>query len=142
LSSRSHTDDIRPFFLTESGSGKRVAINPHLVRFVIEINDKTVAIVFDIVAGDLAAALAILSKPILFSFRSTAFKIGTGFMAGAVSSSIRPAERAHAAFGEILGRVAHGSPVPRNWHWQNPSKAVISASPRPSLDVGLIESGP
>ena len=32
---------------TESGSGKRVAINPHLVRFVIEINDKTVAIVFD-----------------------------------------------------------------------------------------------
>ena len=31
----------------ESGSGKRVAINPHLVRFVIEINDKTVAIVFD-----------------------------------------------------------------------------------------------
>jgi hypothetical protein len=34
-------------FLTESGSGKRIAINPHLVRFVIEINDKTVAIVFD-----------------------------------------------------------------------------------------------
>jgi len=34
-------------FLTESGSGKHVAINPHLVRFVIEINDKTVAIVFD-----------------------------------------------------------------------------------------------
>ena len=32
---------------TESGSGKRVAINPQLVRFVIEINDKTVAIVFD-----------------------------------------------------------------------------------------------
>jgi hypothetical protein len=56
--------------------------------------------------------------------------------------SVVPAERAHAAFGEILGRVAHGSPVPRNWHWQNPSKAVISASPRPSLDVGLIESGP
>jgi hypothetical protein len=34
-------------FLTVSGTGKRIAINPHLVRFVIEINDKTVAIVFD-----------------------------------------------------------------------------------------------
>jgi hypothetical protein len=31
----------------ESGSGKRVAINPHLVRFVIEIDDKRVGIVFD-----------------------------------------------------------------------------------------------
>ncbi len=34
-------------FLTESGSGKSIAINPQLVRFVIEIDDKTVAIVFD-----------------------------------------------------------------------------------------------
>lgn len=34
-------------FLTESGSGKSIAINPQLVRFVIEIGDKTVAIVFD-----------------------------------------------------------------------------------------------
>jgi hypothetical protein len=34
-------------FLTESGSGKSIAINPQHVRFVIEINDKTVAIVFD-----------------------------------------------------------------------------------------------
>jgi hypothetical protein len=32
-------------FFTESGSGKNIAINPQLVRFVIEI--KTVAIVFD-----------------------------------------------------------------------------------------------
>jgi hypothetical protein len=34
-------------FLTESGSGKSIAINPQLVRFVIEIDDKKVAIVFD-----------------------------------------------------------------------------------------------
>jgi len=34
-------------FFTESGSGKNIAVNPQLVRFVIEINDKTVAIVFD-----------------------------------------------------------------------------------------------
>ena len=34
-------------FLKESGSGKSIAINPQLVRFVIEIDDKTVAIVFD-----------------------------------------------------------------------------------------------
>jgi hypothetical protein len=34
-------------FFTESGSGKSVAINPQLVRFVIAMNDKTVAIVFD-----------------------------------------------------------------------------------------------
>ena len=34
-------------FFTESGSGRNIAINPQLVRFVIEINDKTVAIVFD-----------------------------------------------------------------------------------------------
>ncbi len=34
-------------FLTESGSGKSIAINPQLVRFVIEIDIKTVAIVFD-----------------------------------------------------------------------------------------------
>ena len=34
-------------FLTESGSGKSIAINPQLVRFVIKIDDKTVAIVFD-----------------------------------------------------------------------------------------------
>lgn len=33
--------------VTESGSGKSIAINPQLVRFVIEIDDKTVAIVFD-----------------------------------------------------------------------------------------------
>jgi hypothetical protein len=32
---------------TESVSGKSIAINPQLVRFVIAINDKTVAIVFD-----------------------------------------------------------------------------------------------
>ncbi|MCI0599079.1 MAG: hypothetical protein L0Y60_06105 [Beijerinckiaceae bacterium] len=34
-------------FLTESGSGKSIAINPQLVRFVIKIDDKTVAVVFD-----------------------------------------------------------------------------------------------
>jgi hypothetical protein len=34
-------------FFTESGSGKSIAINPQLVRFVMAINDKTVAIVFD-----------------------------------------------------------------------------------------------
>ena len=34
-------------FLTESGSGKSIAINPQLVRFVIQIDDNTVAIVFD-----------------------------------------------------------------------------------------------
>ncbi len=34
-------------FLKESGSGKSVAINPQLVRFVIEIDDKVVASVFD-----------------------------------------------------------------------------------------------
>ena len=34
-------------FSTESGSGKSIAINPQLVRFVIEIDDKRVAIVFD-----------------------------------------------------------------------------------------------
>jgi hypothetical protein len=34
-------------YFTESGSGKSIAINPQLVRFVIAINDKTVAIVFD-----------------------------------------------------------------------------------------------
>ncbi len=34
-------------FLTESGSGKSIAINPQLVRFVIEIDVKTVAIFFD-----------------------------------------------------------------------------------------------
>ena len=34
-------------FLKESGSGKSIAINPHLVRYVIEMNDKTVAVVFD-----------------------------------------------------------------------------------------------
>ncbi|HEY8033512.1 MAG TPA: hypothetical protein VIF02_14365 [Methylocella sp.] len=34
-------------FLKESGSGKSIAINPQLVRFVIEIDVKTVAIFFD-----------------------------------------------------------------------------------------------
>lgn len=34
-------------FLTESGSGKSIAINPQLVRYVIEIDVKTVAIFFD-----------------------------------------------------------------------------------------------
>jgi hypothetical protein len=34
-------------FLTESGSGKSIAVNPQLVRFVVQIDDKTVAIVFD-----------------------------------------------------------------------------------------------
>jgi hypothetical protein len=34
-------------FLTESESGKRIAINPQLVRFVIEIDDKRVGVVFD-----------------------------------------------------------------------------------------------
>jgi hypothetical protein len=32
---------------TESESSKRIAINPQLVRFVIEIDDKRVGIVFD-----------------------------------------------------------------------------------------------
>src|ERR1700745_2237632 len=31
-------------FFTESGSGRSVAINPQLVRFVVAMNDKTVAI--------------------------------------------------------------------------------------------------
>jgi hypothetical protein len=34
-------------FFTESGSGRNIAINPQLVRFVVAMNDKTVAIVFD-----------------------------------------------------------------------------------------------
>jgi hypothetical protein len=34
-------------FLTESESGKSIAINPQLVRFVIEIDDKRVGVVFD-----------------------------------------------------------------------------------------------
>ncbi len=34
-------------FLKESGSGKSIAINPQLVRLVIEIDVKTVAIFFD-----------------------------------------------------------------------------------------------
>jgi hypothetical protein len=33
-------------FLTESGSGKSIAVNPQLVRFVLQIDDKRVAIVF------------------------------------------------------------------------------------------------
>ena len=34
-------------FLTESGSGKKIAVNPLLVRLIIEIDDEEVAIVFD-----------------------------------------------------------------------------------------------
>ena len=56
-------------FLTESGSGKSIAINPQLVRFVIEIGDKTVAIVFDkehqiIVDGTVASISEHLRKAV------------------------------------------------------------------------------
>src|SRR5580700_11820069 len=51
LSSNLHVKGTRMVydlsFFTESGSGKSIAINPQLVRFVIALNDKTVAIVFD-----------------------------------------------------------------------------------------------
>ena len=58
--------DLSPF--TESESGKRVAINPHLVRFVIEI-DKRVGIVFDkehriIVDGTVASIAEQLRKTV------------------------------------------------------------------------------
>ena len=56
-------------FLTESGSGKSIAINPQLVRFVIEIDVKTVAIVFDkehqiIVDGTVAGVSEHLRKAV------------------------------------------------------------------------------
>ena len=56
-------------FLTESGSGKSIAINPQLVRFVIEIDVKTVAIVFDkehqiIVDGTVASVSEHLRKTV------------------------------------------------------------------------------
>jgi hypothetical protein len=56
-------------FLTESGSGKSIAINPQLVRFVIKIDDKTVAIVFDkehqiIVDGTVASISEQLRKAV------------------------------------------------------------------------------
>ena len=56
-------------FLTESESGKRIAINPQLVRFVIEIDVKTVAIVFDkehqiIVDGTVASVSEHLRKTV------------------------------------------------------------------------------
>jgi hypothetical protein len=56
-------------FLTVSGSDKHIAINPQLVRFVVEINDKTVAIVFDqehqiIVDGTVASISEHLRKAI------------------------------------------------------------------------------
>jgi hypothetical protein len=55
--------------LTESGSGKSIAINPQLVRFVIKIYDKTVAIVFDkehqiIVDGTVASIAEHLRKAV------------------------------------------------------------------------------
>jgi hypothetical protein len=34
-------------FLSESGTGKSIAINPHLVRLLMEIDKDKVAIVFD-----------------------------------------------------------------------------------------------
>ena len=34
-------------FLTESGTGKKIAVNPLLVRLIIEIDEEKVAIVFD-----------------------------------------------------------------------------------------------
>jgi predicted GTPase len=34
-------------FLTETGTGKSIAINPLLIRFIMEIDDNRVAIVFD-----------------------------------------------------------------------------------------------
>ena len=54
---------------TESGSGKRIAVNPLLVRFVIEIDDKTVAVVFDkehqiIVDGTVASVSEHLRKAV------------------------------------------------------------------------------
>ena len=54
---------------TESGSGKRIAVNPLLVRFVIEIDDKTVAVVFDkvhqiIVDGTVAGVSEHLRKAV------------------------------------------------------------------------------
>ena len=56
-------------FLTESGSGKSIAINPQLVRFVIEIDDKRVAIVFDkehriIIDGTVASVSEHLRKAV------------------------------------------------------------------------------
>jgi hypothetical protein len=56
-------------FLTESGSGKSIAINPQLVRFVIQIDVKTVAIVFDkehqiIVDGTVASVSEHLRKAV------------------------------------------------------------------------------
>ena len=56
-------------FLTESESGKRIAINPQLVRFVIEIDDKRVAIVFDkehriIIDGTVASVSEHLRKAV------------------------------------------------------------------------------
>jgi hypothetical protein len=56
-------------FLTESGSGKNIAVNPHLVRFVIKIDDKMVAIVFDkehqiIVGGTVASISEHLRKTV------------------------------------------------------------------------------
>ena len=56
-------------FLTESGSGKSIAINPQLVRFVIEIDDKRDAIVFDkehriIIDGTVASVSEHLRKAV------------------------------------------------------------------------------
>ena len=56
-------------FLTESGSGKSIAINPQLARLVIEIDAKTVAIVFDkehqiIVDGTVASVSEHLRKAV------------------------------------------------------------------------------
>jgi hypothetical protein len=56
-------------FLTESESGKRIAINPQLVRFVVEIDDKRVGIVFDkehriIIDGTVAAVSEHLRKTV------------------------------------------------------------------------------
>jgi hypothetical protein len=56
-------------FLTESESGKRIAINPQLVRFVVEIDDKRVGIVFDkehriIIDGTVASVSEHLRKAV------------------------------------------------------------------------------
>jgi hypothetical protein len=56
-------------FLTESESGKRIAINPQLVRFVVEIDDKKVGIVFDkehriIIDGTVASVSEHLRKAV------------------------------------------------------------------------------
>ncbi len=54
-------------FLSESGTGKNIAINPHLVRLLMEIDKDKVAIVFDkdlqiTVDGTVALISATLQK--------------------------------------------------------------------------------